>query len=100
VKTRTAAQNVTFKLQDVQQMAERNFAAVTMEGRAAVCRHVRAVGGEYVRREHGMDSDMGRIITNPNGDDDDDNDDMSEYSVSCDDNDDIQGVGTIVIDRQ
>ena len=97
MKTRTAAQNVTFKLQDVQQLAERNFAAVTMEERAAVCRHVRVVGGVYVRREHGMDSDMGRIITNPN---DDYDDDMSEFTVSCDDNDDIQGVGTIVIDRQ
>ena len=33
-----------------------------MEERAAVCRHVRVVGGEYLSREHGMDSDMGRII--------------------------------------
>jgi len=31
VKTRTAAKNVTFKLQDIQQLAEQNFAAVTME---------------------------------------------------------------------
>ena len=61
----TAAQNVTFKLQDVQQLAEWNFAAVTMEERAAVCRHVRAVGKEYLSREHGMDSIMGRIIITP-----------------------------------
>ena len=33
-------------------------------------------------------------------DDDDDDDDMSESTVSCDDNDDIQGVGPIVIDNQ
>ena len=77
MKTRTAAQNVTFKLQDVQQLAERNFAAVTMEERAAVCRHVRAAEGEYVRRERGMDSGMGRIIINPN--DDYDDDDVRNY---------------------
>jgi hypothetical protein len=65
VKTRTAAKNVTFNLQDVQQLAEQNFAAVTMEGRAAVCRHVRAVGKEYMSREYGMDSVMRRIIITP-----------------------------------
>jgi len=65
VKTTTAAKNVTFNLQDGQQLAERKFAAVTMEGRAAVCRHVRAVGKEYLSREHGMDSVMGRIIITP-----------------------------------
>jgi hypothetical protein len=31
VKGRIAAKNVTFKLQDVQQLAEENFAAVTEE---------------------------------------------------------------------
>ena len=65
MKTRRAAQNVTFKLQDVQQQAERNFAAVTTVERAAVCRHVRVVEGEYLSREHGMDSGMGRIIITP-----------------------------------
>jgi transposase len=30
VKTRIAATNVSFKLRDVQQLAEQNFAAVTM----------------------------------------------------------------------
>ena len=43
VKTRIAAKNVTFKLRDVQPLAERNFAAVTMEEWAAVCRHVKGV---------------------------------------------------------
>ena len=46
VKTRVAAKNVTFKLRDVQQVAEQNFAVVTMEW-AAVCRHVKAVEEEY-----------------------------------------------------
>jgi len=32
VKSRIAAKNVTFKLGDVQQLAEENFAAVTEEG--------------------------------------------------------------------
>ena len=40
VKARIAAKNVTFKLGDVQQLAEQHFAAVTMEEWAAVCRRV------------------------------------------------------------
>jgi hypothetical protein len=43
LKTRIAARNVTFKLQDVQQLAEENFATVTKEEWAAVCRHARRV---------------------------------------------------------
>jgi len=45
VKTRIAAKNVTFKLQDVQPPAEQNFASVTMEEWAAVCRHAKTVEG-------------------------------------------------------
>jgi hypothetical protein len=60
VKARIAAKNVTFKLGDVQQMAN---AAVTMGEWAAVCRHVKAVEEEYMSREHEMDSVMERIIT-------------------------------------
>jgi hypothetical protein len=37
-------------------LAEQNFAAVTMEKWAAVCRYVRAVEEEYMSREHEMDS--------------------------------------------
>jgi hypothetical protein len=37
-----AAKNFTFKLRDVQQLAEENFAAVTEEEWVAVCRHVKA----------------------------------------------------------
>jgi hypothetical protein len=35
VKTRIAAKNVTFKLRNIQQLAEQNFATVTMEEWAA-----------------------------------------------------------------
>jgi transposase len=97
VKTRRAVKNVTFtrKLRDIQQLAEQNFAAVAMEEWAAVCRHVKAVEEEeYTSRECEMDSVMERIIIN----DDDDDDDTSDSTVSCDDNDDIQGVGPIVSD--
>ena len=97
MKTRIAAKNITFKLQDVQQLTEQNFAAVTMVEWAAVCQHVRAVEEKYMIREHKMDSVMERIIINA---DDDDDDDMSESTVSCDDNDDIQGVGPIVSDSK
>jgi hypothetical protein len=53
---------------------------------AAVCRHVKVLEEEYMSREHETDSVMERIIINA------DNDDTSESSVSCVD-DDIQGVG-------
>jgi transposase len=97
VKSRIAAKNVTFKLRDVQQLAEENFAAVTMEEWAAVCRHVKVVEEEYLSREHEMDSAMERIIINA---DDDDDDNTSDSSVSCDDNDDIQGVGPLSSDSE
>ena len=58
MKTRIAAKNVTFKLRDVQQLAEQNFAAVTMEEWADVCRHVKAVEEEYMSREHEKDNIM------------------------------------------
>jgi hypothetical protein len=43
VKNRVAEKNFTFKLQDVQQLAEENFSSVKEEAWAAVCRHVSAV---------------------------------------------------------
>jgi hypothetical protein len=95
--------NVTFKLQDVQQLAEQNFTAVTMEEKAAVCVHVKAVE-EYMSREHEMGSVMEGIIINADDDDndndDDDNYDMSESTVSCENNGDIQGDGPIVSDSE
>jgi hypothetical protein len=63
VKTKIAAENVTFKLRDNQQLEEQNFAAVKMEEWAAVCRHVKTVEEEYMSREHEMDSIMERILT-------------------------------------
>ena len=42
-----------------------------MEEKAALCRHVKAVG-EYMSREHEMGSVMERIIINANDDNDDD----------------------------
>jgi hypothetical protein len=65
---------------------------VITEEWAAVCRYVKAVEEEYMSREHEMDS------VNP--DDDDDNDDTLESTVSCDNNNDIQGVGPIVSDSE
>ena len=98
MKIRTSAKNVTFKLRDGHQVAEQNFAAVTMEEWAAVCRRVKAVEEEYVSREHEMDSVVERIIIN--ADDDDDVDDTSESSVSCDYNDDIKGAGPLFSDSK
>ena len=78
LRTRIATKNVTFKLRDVQQLAEQHFAAVTMEERAAVGRNVKAVEVKCMSREHEMDSVMEIIIINAN----DDNDDTSESTVS------------------
>jgi hypothetical protein len=73
-----------------------------MEEWAAVCRHVKALEEEYMSREHEMDSVMERIIINADDDDDDDDDDndTSESSVSCVDNDDVQGVGPVLSDSE
>jgi len=93
-KARKAAKIFTFKLGDVQQLAEQHFAAVTMEEWAAVCRHIKAVEEEYMSREHEMDSVMEKIINNA------DDNDASESRVTCDDDDDIQGVVPIVCDSE
>ena len=50
-------------------------------------------------REHEMDSFMERITINADDVDDDEND-KSESSVSCEDNDDIQEIGPIVSDSE
>jgi len=54
---------------------------------------------EYMSREHEMDSFMERITINADDVDDDEND-KSESSVSCEDNDDIQEIGPIVSDSE
>jgi hypothetical protein len=51
---------------------------------------------DYMSRQHVIDSVMERIIINA----DDDNDDRSDPSVSCDNNDNIQGVGPIFSDSE
>jgi hypothetical protein len=58
-----------------------------MEEWTVVCRQVKAVEEDDMIREHKMDSVMERIIINADKDNDDD---TSESSVSCNDNDDIK----------
>lgn len=60
---------------------------MTMEEWTVVCRQVKAVEEDDMIREHKMDSVMDRIIINADKDNDDD---TSESSVSCNDNDDIK----------
>jgi len=72
-----------------------------MEERAAVCKQVRAVEGEYMSGEHEMDSVMERMIINADGgDDDDDDDDTSISTGSCENRDDMQAVGPNVSDSE
>jgi hypothetical protein len=54
----------------VQQLAEENFATVTEEEWAAVCRHVTALEEEYMNKENETESAVERIIINPDDDDD------------------------------
>ena len=70
---------------------------MTTEEWAAVGRLAKTVEQEYMSRQHEMDSVMERITINA---DDDDNDDMSESTVSCEDNDDKQEVGPVVSDSE
>jgi hypothetical protein len=67
-------------------LAKENFAVTTMYDWAAVCRHVKAMEEDDMSREHEMDSVIERIIINT----DKDEDDTSESSISCNENDDIQ----------
>jgi len=73
-----------------------------MEERAAVCRQVRAVEGEYMSGEHELDSVIERMIINSDGggDDDDDDDNTSISTGSCEYHDDIQAVGPNVSDSR
>ena len=48
----------TFKMWDVQQLAEQNFAFVITEEWALVCRHIKAVEEEYMSRGNEIDSVM------------------------------------------
>ena len=74
---------------------------MTIDEWAAVRRRVRAVEEEYMSREHKMDSVMEKITINADEEeDDDDNNDMSESTVSGEDNDDIQESGPIVSDSE
>ena len=50
-------------------------------------------------REHEMGSVMERITINAD-DDDNGNNDISESTISCDNNGDIQGVGPIISDSE
>jgi len=70
-----------------------------MDEWAAVCRRVRGAEEKYMSREHKMDSVMERITINAD-EDDDDNDDTSEFTISGEDNDDIQEAGLIVSDSE
>jgi len=58
---------------------------------------------EHMSRQHEIDGVMEKITINADdddGEDDDDDDDTSESTVSCDDNDDVRGVGPIVSDSE
>ena len=70
MKTRIAEKNVTSKLRDIQQLAEQNFATVTVVEWVAVCKHVKAVEEEYMSREHEMECVMERIIIKVDDDED------------------------------
>jgi hypothetical protein len=47
-----ATKNVTFKLGDIQLLAQEHFPAVREEEWAPVCRHTKDVEEEYMTRQH------------------------------------------------
>lgn len=90
VKSRIAAKNVTFKLRDVQQLAEENFAAVNRR-RVGCCLETCKNCGRRVRK---IDSTIDRFIIKANEDDD-----TSKSSDGGSDID-IQKVGPLSSDEE
>ncbi|KAK9704332.1 hypothetical protein QE152_g28361 [Popillia japonica] len=58
VKNWVAARNITFKLADVETLANEKFAAISIEEWASVCNHVDKIVEEYMQNEHLIDDVM------------------------------------------
>ena len=64
LKHHVAANNVSFKFTDVQQVAEDGFKTITAERWRAVCEHVKKVEAEYWARDNLCESEVEKLVIN------------------------------------
>lgn len=90
VKNWVAARNVTFKLQDVRNLAIQKFDSITAAEWSAVCDHVDKIVNEYVERENAIDEALESLQFKVNTNDSDDSNESSEENLS--DNSDAENI--------
>lgn len=74
MKNWVAARNITFKINDIIELAEQKFSRVSPEDWSNVCSHVDAVVQQYIQKENLLDSasdDFVFTVNTPDSDDDD-----------------------------
>ena len=64
LKGYVAANNVTFKLPDVQQLAEGAFKTITAERWRSVCEHVKKIETDYWTRDNLCESEIEKCVIN------------------------------------
>ena len=64
LKRCVAANNVTFKLPDVQQLAEGAFKTITAERWRSVCEHVKKIETKYWTRDNLCESEIEKFVIN------------------------------------
>ena len=64
LKRYVAANNVTFKLPDVQQLAEGAFKTITAERWRSVCEHVKKIETDYWTRDNLCESEIEKFVIN------------------------------------
>jgi hypothetical protein len=88
VKNWVAANNVSFKLDDVEQLPRTRFDSVTSAEWSRICNHVQRIEKEYIEREHLMDQTMKMMFQVNTGDSDfSDSEDSEASDFESDDTD-------------
>ena len=64
LKRYVAANNVTFKLPDFQQLAEGAFKTITAERWKSVCEHVKKIEADYWTRDNLCESEIEKCVIN------------------------------------
>ena len=64
LKRYVAANNVTFEIPDVQQLAEGAFKTITAERWRSVCKHVKKIEADYWTRESLRESEIEKFVIN------------------------------------
>jgi hypothetical protein len=88
VKNWVAVNNVSFKLDDVEQLARTRFDSVTSPEWSRICNHVQRIEKEYIEKEHLMDQTMEMMFQVNTGDSDfSDSEDSEASDFESDDTD-------------